>query len=245
MLQKLERTEEETREEMRRLEAMGTYTDDEINRLAREGKQQGHIAGVGRVLPARATASPSANKRENGKIGTKPYQIKKKREASLVAWWLLGIDGEGRGSGVEVVEWRENGENCLAAGGNTFLKLRDNIQGYVVAAIVNYNQGNSGYCPLGVANQIRPSDFAQPNCLTADGNTFPEFQNNIQGYVSAVAVNYNQGNSGYRPLSVDNQIRPPGFAQPNVQNNKNRFSQPQEYNRGNNFNQDTSYQAPT
>nr|GEZ02118.1 hypothetical protein [Tanacetum cinerariifolium] len=46
-------------EEMRRLEAVGTYTDDEINRLARGGKQRGHIAGVGRVLPARATASPS------------------------------------------------------------------------------------------------------------------------------------------------------------------------------------------
>nr|GFC06456.1 F-box domain, leucine-rich repeat domain, L domain-like protein [Tanacetum cinerariifolium] len=48
-----------TDEEMRRLEAMGTYTDDEINRLARGGKQRGHIAGVGWVLPARATASPS------------------------------------------------------------------------------------------------------------------------------------------------------------------------------------------
>nr|GFA40110.1 F-box domain, leucine-rich repeat domain, L domain-like protein [Tanacetum cinerariifolium] len=48
-----------TDEEMRRLEATGTYTDDEINRLARGGKQRGHIPGVGRVLPARATASPS------------------------------------------------------------------------------------------------------------------------------------------------------------------------------------------
>nr|GEV27311.1 hypothetical protein [Tanacetum cinerariifolium] len=28
-------------------------------------------------------------------------------------------------------------------------------------------------------------------CLAADGNTFPEFQDNIQGYVSAAAVNYN------------------------------------------------------
>nr|GEY62996.1 F-box domain, leucine-rich repeat domain, L domain-like protein [Tanacetum cinerariifolium] len=46
-------------EEMWRLEAMGTYTDDEINRLVRGGKQRGNIAGVGRVLPARATASPS------------------------------------------------------------------------------------------------------------------------------------------------------------------------------------------
>nr|GEY66016.1 myosin-J heavy chain-like isoform X1 [Tanacetum cinerariifolium] len=47
------------KEEMMRLEAMGTYTDDEINRLARGGKQRGHIAGVDRVLPARAIASPS------------------------------------------------------------------------------------------------------------------------------------------------------------------------------------------
>ncbi|GJT65783.1 hypothetical protein Tco_1017263 [Tanacetum coccineum] len=44
---------------MRRLEATGTYTDDEINRLARRGKQRGHILGVGRVLPARATTNPS------------------------------------------------------------------------------------------------------------------------------------------------------------------------------------------
>nr|GFB39438.1 hypothetical protein [Tanacetum cinerariifolium] len=38
---------------------------------------------------------------------------------------------------------------CLAAGGNTFPEYRDNIQG-------NYNQGNPGYCPQGVANQMRP-----------------------------------------------------------------------------------------
>nr|GEU48763.1 hypothetical protein [Tanacetum cinerariifolium] len=80
-------------------------------------------------------------------------------------------------------------------------------------------------------------------CLAADGNTFLELQDNIQGYVSAAAVNYNQGNSSYRPPGVANQIRPPGFAQPNVQNNQNRFSQPQGYNRGNHFNQDSSYQA--
>nr|GEX72856.1 reverse transcriptase domain-containing protein [Tanacetum cinerariifolium] len=43
-------------------------------------------------------------------------------------------------------------------------------------------------------------------CLAADGNTFPEFQDNIQGYVSAAAVNYNQGNSGYRPPSEDKRV---------------------------------------
>nr|GFB89406.1 hypothetical protein [Tanacetum cinerariifolium] len=30
---------------------------------------------------------------------------------------------------------------CLAVGGNTFPELRDNIQGYISAAAVNYNQG--------------------------------------------------------------------------------------------------------
>nr|GEZ10609.1 hypothetical protein [Tanacetum cinerariifolium] len=49
-------------------------------------------------------------------------------------------------------------------------------------------------------------------CLAAGGNTFPEFRDNIQGYVSAAAGNYNQGNHGYRPQGVANQIRPPDFA---------------------------------
>nr|GFC77898.1 hypothetical protein [Tanacetum cinerariifolium] len=53
-------------------------------------------------------------------------------------------------------------------------------------------------------------------CLAAGGNTFPEFGDNIQGYALAAAVNYNQGNPSYRPQGVANQIRPPGFAQPNV-----------------------------
>nr|GFA17737.1 F-box domain, leucine-rich repeat domain, L domain-like protein [Tanacetum cinerariifolium] len=51
--------------EMRRLEATCTYTDDEINRLARRGKQRGHIPDVGRVLPARVTAGPSRHAPES------------------------------------------------------------------------------------------------------------------------------------------------------------------------------------
>nr|GFB47999.1 hypothetical protein [Tanacetum cinerariifolium] len=46
-------------------------------------------------------------------------------------------------------------------------------------------------------------------CLAADGNTFPEFRDNIQGYVLAATGNYNQGNLGYRPQGVANQMRPP------------------------------------
>nr|GFA03423.1 hypothetical protein [Tanacetum cinerariifolium] len=80
-------------------------------------------------------------------------------------------------------------------------------------------------------------------CLAAGGNTFLEYQDNIQGYVSAAIGNYNQGNPGYRPQGVASQMRPPGFAQPNVQNNQNRFGQPQGFNRNLNFNQEQPYQA--
>nr|GEY27690.1 reverse transcriptase domain-containing protein [Tanacetum cinerariifolium] len=65
------------------------------------------------------------------------------------------------------------------------------------------------------------------NCLATSGNVF---QDNIQKYVSQAAIaNYGQGNIGFRPQIVANQIRPPGF--PPVQNSQNNF------NRGNNFNQ--------
>nr|GFA84532.1 reverse transcriptase domain-containing protein [Tanacetum cinerariifolium] len=46
--------------------------------------------------------------------------------------------------------------------------------------------------------------------LAAGGKTFLEFRDNIQGYVSAAAGNYNQGNPCYRPQGVSNQMRPPG-----------------------------------
>nr|GFB90646.1 reverse transcriptase domain-containing protein [Tanacetum cinerariifolium] len=45
-------------------------------------------------------------------------------------------------------------------------------------------------------------------CLVAGGNTFPELRDNIQGYVSAAAVNYNQGNSGYRPSGASINLMP-------------------------------------
>nr|GEX78191.1 F-box domain, leucine-rich repeat domain, L domain-like protein [Tanacetum cinerariifolium] len=53
-------------EEMRRLEATGTYTDDEINRLAREGKQRGHIPGVGRFESGGASGSGGCGDEEEG-----------------------------------------------------------------------------------------------------------------------------------------------------------------------------------
>nr|GFD05285.1 hypothetical protein [Tanacetum cinerariifolium] len=46
-------------------------------------------------------------------------------------------------------------------------------------------------------------------CLAAGGNTFPEYRDNIQGYVSAATGNFNQGNPGYRPQGIANQMCPP------------------------------------
>ncbi|GKB53347.1 reverse transcriptase domain-containing protein [Tanacetum coccineum] len=76
------------------------------------------------------------------------------------------------------------------------------------------------------------------NCLATDGNVY---RNNIQEYVSqAAAVNYNQGNTSYRPPMIANKIQPPGFplVQNNQRNNQNRYHQ----NWGNNYNQGPIYQ---
>nr|GEU72525.1 putative ribonuclease H-like domain-containing protein [Tanacetum cinerariifolium] len=68
---------------------------------------------------------------------------------------------------------------CLAAGGNTFPKFRDNIQGYVLAVAGNYNQGNPGYRPQGVANQMRPL-----GSRTLSGNTIA----NPKGKLKAITT---------------------------------------------------------
>ncbi|GJV14699.1 reverse transcriptase domain-containing protein, partial [Tanacetum coccineum] len=63
--------------------------------------------------------------------------------------------------------------------------------------------------------------FKQHQCPATDGNTFSGYQDNFQGYVSATAMNYNQGNSGYHPQSVSNQIRSPVAPSNELSNYKN------------------------
>nr|GEY33691.1 hypothetical protein [Tanacetum cinerariifolium] len=84
------------------------------------------------------------------------------------------------------------------------------------------------------------------NCPATDGNVY---RDNIQEFISqASAVNYNQGNTSYRPPMMSNQIRPPitppvpnnQNVQLNQRNNQNHFIPNQ--NRGNNFNQAPVYQ---
>nr|GFB47824.1 reverse transcriptase domain-containing protein [Tanacetum cinerariifolium] len=51
------------------------------------------------------------------------------------------------------------------------------------------------------------------NCPTTDGNVY---RDNIQEFVSqASAVNYNQGNTSYRPPMMSNQIRPLAYVKAN------------------------------
>ncbi|GKA71915.1 reverse transcriptase domain-containing protein [Tanacetum coccineum] len=80
-------------------------------------------------------------------------------------------------------------------------------------------------------------------CLATDGNTFNASA--ATGTNNQVGPRYSpQGETNYRAI---NQMRPPGFPQPNVQNNQNRYNQNQGYNqdRGNNFNQgNQNYQDP-
>ncbi|GJX05012.1 reverse transcriptase domain-containing protein [Tanacetum coccineum] len=87
--------------------------------------------------------------------------------------------------------------------------------------------------------------------LTRGGNDFPVFHDNIQQFQqTAVVGNFLQRN---QPSNLASQMRPPGFNQPNVQNNQNRYQGTNfnsNQNRGTNFNQNRQnnqgavYQAP-
>nr|GEW32959.1 hypothetical protein [Tanacetum cinerariifolium] len=91
-----------------------------------------------------------------------------------------------------------------------------------------------------------PIKAVESNCVTCGGTHLYQncpatsenvYQDNINEYVSqAAAATYNQGNTGFHPQMVANQIRPPGF--PPVQNNQNNF------NRGNNFTQNRGGTLP-
>nr|GEX82621.1 reverse transcriptase domain-containing protein [Tanacetum cinerariifolium] len=63
------------------------------------------------------------------------------------------------------------------------------------------------------------------------GNDFPVFHDTIQQFQTAAVGNFFQN----RHQNVSNQMRPPGFNQPNQQNNQSRFQ-------GNNFNQNQNRQ---
>ncbi|GJX40965.1 hypothetical protein Tco_0255955 [Tanacetum coccineum] len=65
-------------------------------------------------------------------------------------------------------------------------------QHQVTPALASIKAVEESYVTCGGAHSYR-------QCLATDGNTFSGYHDNIQGYFSAVAVNYNQGNTGYHP----------------------------------------------
>nr|GFA12899.1 reverse transcriptase domain-containing protein [Tanacetum cinerariifolium] len=111
-------------------------------------------------------------------------------------------------------------------------ELKDMVRALLLDKKNQYSAQTSSPTPA-------PIQAVEPNCVTCGGNHAYQncpatsgnvYQDNIQEYVSqAAAANYDQGNTGFRPQMVANQIRPPGF--PPVQNTQNNFK------RGNNFNQ--------
>nr|GEV67957.1 hypothetical protein [Tanacetum cinerariifolium] len=69
------------------------------------------------------------------------------------------------------------------------------------------------------------------HCPLTRGNEFPVFHDNIQQFQTAAVGNFIQGNHHH---NISNQMRPPGFNQPN-QNNQNCYQ-------GNNFNSNQNRQ---
>nr|GEZ40231.1 reverse transcriptase domain-containing protein [Tanacetum cinerariifolium] len=70
------------------------------------------------------------------------------------------------------------------------------------------------------------------HCMLTRGNEFPVFHDNIQQFQTAAIDNFIQGN---RHQNVSSQMRPPGYNQPNQQNNQTRYQ-------GNNFNSNQNLQ---
>nr|GEU61484.1 reverse transcriptase domain-containing protein [Tanacetum cinerariifolium] len=83
---------------------------------------------------------------------------------------------------------------CLAAGGNTFYKLRDNIQGYVAAVTVNYNQGSSVYrppvIPLNELEKVKRMNEANMKSMqTQISNVKNELRNEMKNSIQASLSN--------------------------------------------------------
>nr|GEU56766.1 reverse transcriptase domain-containing protein [Tanacetum cinerariifolium] len=91
--------------------------------------------------------------------------------------------------------------NCPAIDGNIF---RDNIQEFVSqASAVNYNQGNTSYCPLMMSNQILPPGF--PPVLN-NPNVQLNQRNNQNRFNQNRGNNFNQG-----PIYQPPVFQPPAY----------------------------------
>nr|GEX42292.1 reverse transcriptase domain-containing protein [Tanacetum cinerariifolium] len=109
------------------------------------------------------------------------------------------------------------------------VKQQTNAMTTAMTAILKQFQGNPPPAPVkAVEETCVTCEGAHPyyQCLAAGGNTFSEFKDNIQGYVSAAAVNYNQGNPDYRPPEEDEHVEET-FTDPDLAEYTIKFSIPQ------------------
>nr|GEY10195.1 reverse transcriptase domain-containing protein [Tanacetum cinerariifolium] len=93
-------------------------------------------------------------------------------------------------------------------------ELKDMVRALLLDKKNQYSAQTSSPTPA-LIKAVEPNyvtcggNHAYQNCPATNENIY---QDNIQEYVSqAVAANYGQGNTGFRPQMVANQIRPPGF----------------------------------
>nr|GFC49243.1 hypothetical protein [Tanacetum cinerariifolium] len=143
---------------------------------------------------------------------------------------IIEIKSKVRQSRAKAVVAKVNSNSFTPAISSDVAKLKDMVRALLL------DKKNQLSAPA-TSPTLAPVKAVESNCVTCSGTHSYQncpatsgnvYQDNIQEYVSQAAVaNYNQGNTGFRPQMVANQIRPPRF--PPVQNNQNNF------NRGNNF----------
>nr|GEV19465.1 reverse transcriptase domain-containing protein [Tanacetum cinerariifolium] len=206
------------------------------------------------ILPGESPPNPSSlnQKRRNRRCSKLPFILKKSPVDTMADQRtmaeLLRAPTEGYAEAIVNDNFCNEISNFQQRFDESFHEAWDRYK-YLLHACPHHgfnklHQLDTFYNALNSADQDSLNSAAGGNLLerrTQDVLTIIENKSKV----TAAAINYNQGNSNYRPSGVANQIRPPGFVQPNVQNNQNRFSQPHGYNRGNNFNQNQSYQNPT
>nr|GEX94954.1 reverse transcriptase domain-containing protein [Tanacetum cinerariifolium] len=161
---------------------------------------------------------------------------------------LLRSKSKVRQSRAKRVNAKVNSSSSTPAISSDVAELKDMVR----ALLLDKKNQSSAPAPSPSPTPV-PIKAVEPNCVTCGGTHSYQncpatsenvYQDNIQEYVSqAAAANYNQGNTGFRPQMVENQIRPPGF--PPVQNNQNNFNRGNTFNqnRGGNFNQSNFNQS--
>nr|GEY39678.1 reverse transcriptase domain-containing protein [Tanacetum cinerariifolium] len=164
--------------------------------------------------------------------------LKKEPSRSILTWeYLANQDSLNSSAGGNLLERRTQDVLTIIEYKS---KVRNSRNKSIVSQVKSSDANTSSSEIAKLTHAVNQQTSDMTTAMTA---ILKQFQaTSPPAFVKAIEEIY--GNSGYRPLGVANQIRPSGFAQPDVQNNQNRFSQPQGYNRAHNFNQDSSYQAP-